>query len=243
VFLEIRHYITSGDIYQVSATLTEIALHVCAGLAMTIGLEWLRHRTMSAVHDVGALIIAALSLVAIVFGLGLIGNPMLWPRPVGGPFFNLILLGYALPAVLTVVLALATRGLRPHGYSVAAAVVAVGLALAYLTLEVRTLFHGPVLAVGPTTDAEQYTYSAVWLAFGVVLLAIGYVLRAQSVRFASAAVVMLTVLKVFFVDMSDLTGLWQALSVLGLGVVLLGIGWFYQRLLFPRRASPAPTPS
>ena len=60
---------------------------------------------------------------------------------------------------------------------------------------------------------------------------------------ASAAVVVLTVLKVFFVDMSDLTGLWQALSVLGLGIVLLGIGWFYQRLLFPRRLQPSPTAS
>jgi len=47
-------------------------------------------------------------------------------------------------------------------------------------------------------------------------------------------VVMLTVLKVFLIDMSDLTGIYQALSFLGLGAVLMGIGWFYQRLLFPR---------
>jgi uncharacterized membrane protein len=241
VFLEIRHYVTDGDIYRVSSTLTEIALQVSAGLAITIGLEWLRQRTLSVVHDVGALIIAGLTLATIVFGLGLIANPMLSPHPVGGPFFNLILLGYALPAVLTVVLALMTRNVRPRAYSVVAAVIAVGLALAYLTLEVRRLFHGPVLTIGPTTDAEQYTYSAVWLVFGVMLLAVGYALRAQSVRFASAAVVVLTVLKVFFIDMSGLTGLWQALSVLGLGVVLLGIGWFYQRLLFPRRLSPAPS--
>ena len=41
-------------------------------------------------------------------------------------------------------------------------------------------------------------------------------------------------LKVFLIDMSDLTGIYRALSFLGLGVVLIGIGWFYQRLLFPR---------
>jgi len=243
VFLEIRHYITGGDIYHVSGTLTEIALQVSAGLAIAIGLEWQRQRTQSVIHDVGALIIAALTLLAIVFGLGLVGNPMLRPRPVGGVFFNLILLGYAIPSVLAVVLALMTREVRPRGYSIVTAIVAVALALAYLTLEVRTLYHGPVLTDGPTTDAEQYTYSAVWLAFGVLLLAAGYALRAQSVRIASAAVVVLTVLKVFFVDMSDLTGLWQALSVLGLGIVLLGIGWFYQRLLFPRRLQPSPTAS
>jgi uncharacterized membrane protein len=85
------------------------------------------------------------------------------------------------------------------------------------------------------SDAEQYTYSVAWLAFGVVLLAAGVRLRSQAVRFASAAVVILTVLKVFLVDMRGLTGLLQALSFIGLGVVLLGIGWLYQRLLFPQQ--------
>jgi uncharacterized membrane protein len=47
------------------------------------------------------------------------------------------------------------------------------------------------------------------------------------------------VLKVFLIDMSDLTGIYRALSFLGLGAVLIGIGWFYQRLLFPRRAAPS----
>jgi uncharacterized membrane protein len=224
----------------VGNALTEMALQVSVGLALTIGLERLRQRTNSIVHDVGALIIAGLTLVTIVVGLGIVGNPQLWSYNVGGTFFNLILLGYGLPAVLATILALSSRGLRPQAYSIAAAVVAVALAVAYLTLEVRTLYHGQILAYGVTSNAEQYTYSAVWLAFGVALLAVGYFLNAQTVRFASAAVVMLTVLKVGFVDMSDLTGLWQALSVLGLGLVMLGIGWFYQRLLFPRRALPPP---
>jgi uncharacterized membrane protein len=135
-------------------------------------------------------------------------------------------------------------------YSQTAAVIAVALALAYLSLQVRRYFHGDVLTVGRTTDPEQYAYSAAWLAFGVVLLAIGVVQRSQAVRLASAAVVILTVLKVFFVDMSGLTGIYQAISFIGLGAVLMGIGLFYQRLLFPRRGtgapavpSPSPTPS
>jgi len=116
---------------------------------------------------------------------------------------------------------------------------AVTLTLVYLSLEVRTLYQGEVLTEGPTIDAEQYGYSAVWLAFGVALLAVGVLLRSQAVRFASAAVVILTVLKVFLVDMHDLTGVYQGLSFIGLGVVLLGIGWFYQRLLFAHRAGTA----
>ena len=73
-----------------------------------------------------------------------------------------------------------------------------------------------------------------WLAFGVALLAAGILLGSKPARLASAAVVILTVLKVFLVDMAGLQGIYQALSFIGLGAVLLGIGWFYQRLLFPQ---------
>jgi uncharacterized membrane protein len=241
-FLEIRHFITGGDIYASTSSLAELALQVCVGLAMTIGLERLRLATNSVVHNVGALVIAGLTLAAIVLGLGLGENPMVTGEPVGGPFVNLILLGYGLPAILAATLALMARETRPRPYSTIAAVTAVALALVYLSLEVRTFFHGEVLTEGVTGNAEQYTYSAVWLAFGVALLAAGVWLRSQAVRFASAAVVILTVLKVFLVDMHDLTGIFQGLSFIGLGIVLLGIGWLYQRLLFPRPlAAPVST--
>jgi uncharacterized membrane protein len=58
-------------------------------------------------------------------------------------------------------------------------------------------------------------------------------LRSQPARMASAAVVALTIGKVFVIDMAGLTGIFRALSFIGLGVVLVGIGWLYQRLLFP----------
>jgi uncharacterized membrane protein len=239
-FFEIRHTMTGGDPYASTSDLAEIALQVCMGLAIAIGLERIRLRSHSIVHNVGAVIIAALTLIGIILGLSFVANPMLWSEPVGGPALNLILLGYGLPAVLAGVLAHVTKGMRPKWYSTTAGIVAVGLALGYLTLEVTRLYHGPVLTEGVTSDAEQYTYSAVWLVFGVALLAVGIALRSHPLRLASAAVVLLTVVKVFLVDMSDLTGIYQALSFLGLGAVLIGIGWFYQRLLFPRAAPSSP---
>jgi len=42
--------------------------------------------------------------------------------------------------------------------------------------------------------------------------------------------VLLTVGKVFLIDMAGLTGVWRALSFIGLGLVLVGIGYLYQRL-------------
>ena len=53
--------------------------------------------------------------------------------------------------------------------------------------------------------------------------------------FLASATVALTIGKVFLVDMSDLTGIFRALSFIGLGAVLVGIGWIYQRMLFPAR--------
>jgi uncharacterized membrane protein len=237
--LEIRHYVHSGDIYRQAGGLTELALQVSVGLAMAIGLERVRRRTQSVIHDVGAIVIAALALVGIVFGLMVAENPLFTGRPVGSGFVNLILLGYGLPALLAITLALVARHTRPIPYRVVAAVTAVALSILYLSLEVRRLYHGSMLTIGPTSDAEWYTYSAVWLAYGVVLLVIGILLRSQPARLASAAVIILTIAKVFIYDMAGLTGIFRALSFIGLGLVLVGIGYLYQRLLFPRRPPPA----
>jgi len=237
LFLQIRHFMNRGDIYSDASRLAELALHVCTGLAMTIGLEHVRRRTGSIVHDVGAQAVAALTFIGIVFGLLFLSNPLFTGEPVGGGFFNLILLGYGLPAVLAIALALTTREHRPFSYRWIAAATAFVLSLAYLTLEIRTLYHGPVLSAAATGDAEQYTYSAVWLAYAILLLLAGIWLRSQPARLASALVTALTIAKVFLIDMSDLTGAWRALSFIGLGLVLVAIGFLYQRLLFPRRAA------
>src|SRR5262249_60524673 len=109
------------------------------------------------------------------------------------------------------------------------------------TVEVRTLYHGAVLVGGGSSDAEQYTYSAVWLVFGVALLLAGVALRSQPARLASAAVVTLSAVKVFLYDLAGVQGAYRAFSFIGLGLVLMGIGWLYQRLLFPPRAPAVPS--
>jgi len=243
-FVEIRHAMNRGDLYAPTGRLGEMALHVAVGLALVIGLERLRLRTRSIVHDLAATVIAALTLAAIAIGLLVRDNPLVSGAAVGGPFLNLILLGYALPAVLAIALALVARSTRPMPWRAVAAGTAVLLALAYLTLEVMRLYHGPVLTAGAIGDAEQYTFSAVWLAFGVVLLVAGLALGSKPARLASAAVILLTVVKAFVVDLADLSGIWRALSFIGLGLVLVGIGYLYQRLLFPRpgnQVAPAAT--
>lgn len=240
-FMQIRHFVNNGDVYRETAGLTEVALQVCVALAMAIGLERLHLRSGSIVHNYGAVILTLLAGAATVLGLFMLDNPLLMRIDVGGVVFNLLLLGYALPAVLALLLSYAVAGHRPAEYANTIAAAALLLALAYVTLEIRRIYHGPVLAEGPTTDAEQYTYSIVWLAFGVVLLGAGILVNSQRARLASAVMIALTIAKAFLIDMSALTGVYRALSFMGLGMVLVAIGWFYQRILF-RRAPPPSAP-
>jgi uncharacterized membrane protein len=245
-FLQIRHYINGGDIYHQSAGIVEMGLQICVGLALVIGLERVRERSHSIVHNAGALIIGGLTLIVIVLGAVFVMNPLLEivrPRDLGGLVFNVLLLVYFIPAILAAALALMTRQTRPQWYRTIAAVTAVVLALLYLTLEVSRVYQGPVIRMSAVSDAEQYTWSAMWLLFGLALLAIGFVLRSQPVRYCSAAVVAITILKVFLFDMAGLTGFFRALSFIGLGLVLVFIGLLYQRLPYRPTAPPAGTPA
>ncbi|ABD05821.1 conserved hypothetical protein [Rhodopseudomonas palustris HaA2] len=239
-FLQIRHAVNNGDVYRDSAGLVEVALQVCVALAMAIGLERLRRRSRSVVHNVAAILLAVFAALASIGGLLLFENPLLWwSGEIGGLLLNELLLGYAAPALLALLLSYAVAGLRRPSYANSFAALALMMGLAYVTLEIRRLYHGPVLWRGLTTDAEQYTYSLAWLGCGVLLLGAGILFNSQRARLASAVVIGLTIVKAFLIDMSTLTGVYRALSFMGLGLVLVAIGWLYQRVLFRPRALPS----
>jgi uncharacterized membrane protein len=240
VFLEIRHAIYGGDVYYTIPSLTEFALEACAALTMAIGLERLRLRTNSIVHDVSAVLLTVFAGLVSVFGLLLFENPLLNTIEVGGSFLNLLLLAYALPAILMLLLSYAVVGRRGAIYANTIAAGSLLFALTYVTLEVRRLYHSPYLNWEKIGSAEQYTYSIAWLIFGVVLLGIGVLVNSQRARIASAVVIALTIAKAFLIDMSALTGIYRALSFICVGLVLVAIGWLYQRVLFRRRAATPP---
>jgi uncharacterized membrane protein len=238
-FMEIRHFVNGGDVYRRASGLTETALQVCVALAMALGLERLRIKSGSIVHNVAAVLLTVAAGIGIVFGLFVLNNPTIWRIDVGSGVINLLLLGYALPAVLALLLSYAIAGRRAAAYANTIAAGALLLALAYVTLMVRHAFQGPLLNRGILSDAEQYTYSVAWLIFGIVLLGAGLLLPSQRARLASAVILGITILKVFLIDMANLTGAYRAFSFIGLGLVLVAIGWLYQRILF-RRPRPVP---
>jgi uncharacterized membrane protein len=189
----------------------------------------------------GSIAIGVLSVALTVIQHFLLLNPVFTGESTGGiPFFNLLFLAYLLPALGAGGLALYARGKRPRWYSAMLGLLAAVLAFAYVTLSVRRWYQGEFISLWrDTPQIETYTYSAVWLALGVVLLVAGVTLRSWIVRVASAVLIAAAVAKVFLYDMSELDGALRALSFIGLGAVLIGIGLFYQKLLTAQSAPRA----
>lgn len=79
--------------------------------------------------------------------------------------------------------------------------------------------------LGRIGDAEWHAYSTVWLAFSGIALAVGLYRHNEWLRRAALAGIGLVAAKVFLSDMAQLEGVLRALSFLGLGGVLVGIGY------------------
>ncbi len=75
----------------------------------------------------------------------------------------------------------------------------------------------------------QFTYSACFMLFGAALLVIGIARRVPFLRWQALVVLAITIAKVFLVDISQLNEGYRVISFLGLGALLLGISFVYQR--------------
>jgi uncharacterized membrane protein len=75
----------------------------------------------------------------------------------------------------------------------------------------------------------QFTYSAWFMIFGAILLGLGFWRRSAFLRWQALVLLAVSIGKVFLVDMSQLSQVYRIVSFLGLGVLLLGVSFIYQR--------------
>lgn len=110
------------------------------------------------------------------------------------------------------------------------------LALIALTLEAKDYFDRQWLTGGSSADfyaqfklARDFSYSAIWLVYGAVLMTIGFRKRSAFVRWQSLLLIAFTICRVFLYDVWQLGGSYRIVSFIALGAVLLGISFIYQR--------------
>lgn len=132
------------------------------------------------------------------------------------------------------------------GRSAAAiAVVALNaLALIALTREVADYYAQQLAALRPQPGAfnlaywsqsrsigitRDFTYSALWMAYGAMLMVVGFWRNSAFVRWQALLLIAATTVKVFVYDTSQLDHIYRILSFIVLGVLLLTVSFAYQK--------------
>ena len=161
--------------------------------------------------------------------------------------FNMRMATYAVAvAVLGAVAWYAAQRPDEPGRTVAnVAVVALNvLALIALSREVSDYYSRQIASIAPRfqnpggyqyidlhrNDIERdFTYSALWMAYGAFLMVIGFLRRRAFVRWQALILIALTIGKVFVYDVSQLDRGYRIISFIVLGILLLAISFVYQR--------------
>ncbi|EGU29743.1 DUF2339 domain-containing protein [Vibrio scophthalmi] len=144
------------------------------------------------------------------------------------PVLNWLSVGWLVPALILVVIArLQLYPNRTREVFGAAAT----LMLLWVMYSIRQFWQqGPLTLDMPTSMAELFSYSVALILLGVAITyyALQHEQRIlQSIGFAMLGV---AACKVFLWDAAALEGLWRAISFMGLGGCLIGLGWLFQRL-------------
>jgi uncharacterized membrane protein len=82
-----------------------------------------------------------------------------------------------------------------------------------------------------TNFTRDMTYSIAWALYGLVLLVFGIAKKLTAVRYASLALIGVTLLKLFFHDLRQLGQLQRIGAFVGVAVVLLVSSFLYQRFV------------
>ena len=114
------------------------------------------------------------------------------------------------------------------------------LILIAVSLEIHTYWWGSGISHGFAHYEQyhmyaQFTYSAFFMAFGAILLALGFSRHSAFLRWQALVLLAASIAKVFLIDVSQLSQGYRILSFLGLGALLLAVSFVYQRDLFHLR--------
>ncbi|ADE54858.1 DUF2339 domain-containing protein [Coraliomargarita akajimensis] len=147
-------------------------------------------------------------------------------------FLNAVLYQIGLPFVLAVLFAYLSAKDGERSYRTSYQIGAMVLGFVWGSYLVQDSYGAAWLFDTRTTSSELYSYSVVWLLIALCYAAIGLLRKQKALQIGSLLLLILTVGKVFLIDAAELEGLFRVLSFLCLGLVLIGIGFVYNRFVF-----------
>lgn len=107
------------------------------------------------------------------------------------------------------------------------------LSLVLLSVEVHDYFlfrtPGRTLGWGSTHYAYQLSLSVLWALYASLLTGIGLAKRIRGARILGILLLGGTILKVFFIDLSELQTVYRIISFIVLGLLLLSVSYGYNR--------------
>jgi uncharacterized membrane protein len=219
------------------------------GRWMTIGwlvegavLLWLSRRVRS-------MLLRALALISTILGLGalILVNPPAATRPIFNERFGTYCVAIAACAFIawlakkssdesTAEAGDAEPIVRWQSLAAAAVLAVNVLILLAFSFEIHSYWwfqrwrgDGSYSLLRDYSMYAQFSYSAFFMLFGGVLLAIGFLKRSTFLRWQALILIAATIAKVFLVDMSQLSSGLRILSFIGLGALLLCVSYVYQR--------------
>jgi uncharacterized membrane protein len=179
------------------------------------------------------LTICVIAILRIIYFDILILNP-LWNAQIifGITIFNSLLIAYFLPLILGYFFYKKLISIKRNQLAGLVGGFLLISAFVLISLNIRHFFQGEFLNSRTASNAEIYSYSAIWLLFGIALLFGGIARQNKMLRYASLSIILLAIGKVFLFDASELEGLYRVFSFLGLGIVLIGLSYFYSKFVF-----------
>lgn len=115
-----------------------------------------------------------------------------------------------------------------------------GLALAFLFVNASVTLLVPARSDGldvQRVQLQDLVRSLAWALYALTLLLVGMRRALPGLRWVSLALFLITICKVFLLDLGQLEGLWRVGSLVGLACALLLVSMLYQRFVLRAKSS------
>ncbi|MFK7863876.1 MAG: DUF2339 domain-containing protein [Pseudohongiellaceae bacterium] len=227
LWAEVRYYLYDGHIFMPKMEFLEFSINTVLWSSLAL-VYYLRHKAsanLKPLYLLASKVLLTMGLFSYLTTLTFL-NPF-WTGEVIGqtPIFNILLLSFAMPVVLGLLLI----GFYDPSFKSKVSGFTALAGFVFVNVEIRHLWNGELSVLSETTNGELYTYTLVWLFLAISCLLAGSLRFGQSVYRGGFALLMVVIAKIFLLDMADLEGLLRVASFMGLGLSLLGLAYLYQR--------------